>query len=209
MDIQALYQLCFGAEKTLHDPMEIKIRLNELGTLRIESNQVVACDPYIDPEAQSFSQPVPNGEFPVTAAVAHILEAEDQRVAAAFLHFSSREPVRWEMAVVGEQKVEDLGEDEIFGYGVDSGCGCFMDAHTAKLLEQRLMDEQYSDSLTEQQSQTYQNTWDWLNVVIDERSGLNAVIFSSGYGDGFYASYFGFDAEDRLVCLATDFAVFD
>jgi hypothetical protein len=34
------------------------------------------------------------------------------------------------------------------------------------------------------------------------------IVFQSGYGDGFYASYWGFDAEGQLVCLVTDFDLF-
>ncbi len=37
--------------------------------------------------------------------------------------------------------------------------------------------------------------------------GLNIVLFHSGFGDGRYASYWGFDAANRLVCLITDFEV--
>jgi Protein of unknown function (DUF4241) len=35
------------------------------------------------------------------------------------------------------------------------------------------------------------------------------VIFSSGFGDGYYASYFGYDGEGELVALMTDFLVVD
>jgi len=34
-------------------------------------------------------------------------------------------------------------------------------------------------------------------------------MFSSGFGDGFYASYFGLDASGEVVALVTDFAVVD
>ena len=33
------------------------------------------------------------------------------------------------------------------------------------------------------------------------------VAFSSGFGDGRYASYWGFDEENNLTCLVTDFGV--
>lgn len=40
-------------------------------------------------------------------------------------------------------------------------------------------------------------------------TGLNVMIFSSGYGDGFYASYWGFDDTGSPVALVTDFRVLD
>jgi len=47
----------------------------------------------------------------------------------------------------------------------------------------------------------------WGSVIVCEDTRLNVVMFSSGYSDGFYASYWGFDADDNVVCLVTDFNV--
>ena len=33
------------------------------------------------------------------------------------------------------------------------------------------------------------------------------MAFTSGYGDGSYGSYWGFDDNDEVVCLVTDFLV--
>jgi len=35
----------------------------------------------------------------------------------------------------------------------------------------------------------------------------NCVAFSSGWGDGVYASYFGYSTAHDVVCLVTDFDV--
>ncbi|WP_225764994.1 DUF4241 domain-containing protein [Inquilinus sp. Marseille-Q2685] len=35
----------------------------------------------------------------------------------------------------------------------------------------------------------------------------NVAMFSSGWRDGFYASYFGLDETGRVVALVTDFGV--
>ena len=35
----------------------------------------------------------------------------------------------------------------------------------------------------------------------------NVAMFSSGWGDGFYASWFGLDEAGRVVALVTDFGV--
>ena len=34
-------------------------------------------------------------------------------------------------------------------------------------------------------------------------------MFQSGWGDGLYASWFGYDAQGRVVALLTDFNVVD
>jgi hypothetical protein len=47
------------------------------------------------------------------------------------------------------------------------------------------------------------------SIVLDEQRELNMFIFTSGWGDGEYASYWGFDANGSPVCLITDFGIFE
>jgi hypothetical protein len=44
-------------------------------------------------------------------------------------------------------------------------------------------------------------------VTVQGGAGGNLIAFSSGWGDGCYASFFGYDAHDKLVGLVTDFQV--
>ena len=44
---------------------------------------------------------------------------------------------------------------------------------------------------------------------MDETTGVNIIAFSSGWGDGCYPSYWGYDAADQRVALVTDFGVLD
>ena len=54
---------------------------------------------------------------------------------------------------------------------------------------------------------TYVHTRDWADFLLDDKTGLNVVFCSSGWGDGSYASYWGFDRDGEVVCLVTDFQV--
>ena len=53
---------------------------------------------------------------------------------------------------------------------------------------------------------TYVPTRDW--VIINTPKG-SAALFSSGWGDGGYASYFGLDQNNEPVTLVTDFQVIE
>ena len=53
----------------------------------------------------------------------------------------------------------------------------------------------------------YENTREWAIVTLDQSTGLNLAMFSSGGGDGAYYSYWGFAGDDEIVCLTTDFEV--
>lgn len=180
---------------------------HNIGNLVTTSGQIVACDPVVFPETSPFTTKIPPGHYPVILSVANI--ADDQRVAYAKIQVSEKETVRWEMALVPSQEASSLEEDEIFGYGVDSGTGCFMDQEAAKILIQRLDEEEFSDFLMEEMHKTYRHTWDFANVILDPKTGLNLISFKSGWGDGMYASYFGYDAEGKVTNLVTDFELFE
>lgn len=47
--------------------------------------------------------------------------------------------------------------------------------------------------------------WSWADVPVSEDSGANVIAFSTGQGDGCYPSFFGYDAQGRITCLATRF----
>lgn len=49
----------------------------------------------------------------------------------------------------------------------------------------------------------------WANVLLNYVTEANVIAFSSGWGDGGYSSYWGYDAKDNLVTLATDFVLFN
>lgn len=186
----------------------VTLTLRPAGQLQVTSGRVVACDPLVSPEMPPFAKAVPTGSFPVTLSVASF-EDGDRRVAAALLRFSEREAVRWELALHPDEDVSDLEEGEVFGYGVDSGTGCFMDEEAARLVVEELDAEEFSDALIAEMDKTYENTWSWANLELENGKGANLVAFSTGVGDGMYASYFGLDESGEVVCLVTDFSLFE
>jgi hypothetical protein len=186
----------------------VVLRLRPAGELTVTSGWVVACDPLTSPEVEPFTRPVPVGTFPVTLSVAHF-EDGDRRVAGALVRFGAREPATWELALHPGEDLSELGEGEIFGYPVDSGTGCFMDEETARLVIDHADAEEFSDTLAAEMERTYEDTWSWANVEFDPDAGSNIVAFSTGVGDGRYASYFGLDADGEVVCLVTDFSLFE
>jgi hypothetical protein len=112
------------------------------------------------------------------------------------------------MISAGEQDASTLGDGEIFGYGVDAGTGCFMAPEAGALLAQRMdREDAYFERMSEEMQKTYRHTWSWANILPEPMGQLGILAFSSGYGDGVYASYLGLDASGNPVCLVTDFGV--
>lgn len=47
------------------------------------------------------------------------------------IKFTNEQAIEWELATRAGQELNQLKEDELFGYGVNTGMGCFMDAEAA------------------------------------------------------------------------------
>lgn len=186
----------------------VVLRLRPAGELTLTSGAVVACDPAASPEAEPFTRRAPAGTFPVLLSVAHF-EDGDRRVAGALLRFSDRRPASWELALHPGEEPSELEEGEVFGYPTDSGTGCFMDDETARLVLGHLDEEEFAAALAAEMERAYEDTWSWANVEFDVETGGNVVAFSTGVGEGLYASYFGLDEAGEVVCLATDFSLFE
>jgi hypothetical protein len=181
-----------------------EVEKREIGYLEIPSGDIVACDPLAFSHPVALVQRAPQGRYPVSLFIAHY-ENSDQRIAAALLEFASGLPKRWEMALLPEQEISQLKLDHYFGYPVDSGTGAFMDLSAARELDRRMCaDDQYFQQIIDAMSENYVHTRDWALIDFDGANGLNAAVFSSGQGDGLYASYGGWN-EERPLCLVTDF----
>ena len=64
-----------------------------------------------------------------------LLSVVDYRnIACAMVKFCSESPVRWKMALRAGEDLAELRRNQFFGYGVDAGMGCFVDA---QIIERR------------------------------------------------------------------------
>ena len=133
---------------------------------------------------------------------------------------SNKKPIRYEMGMVGNEDLdEEIKEDEFFGFFVDAGMGCIADIKTQevfkKYLAQRENEEEgidpYNDlfcDLLEENFKTnpkYQRDGgDWLNWTLPG-TDYNILIYASGWGDGVYPCYFGYDAEDKVCSVYIHF----
>jgi hypothetical protein len=175
--------------------------VHEMGNLKITAGKIIACDPLMYNDEIPFETTFPIGAFPVQLAIAKI--KKDERVAFARINFApDATPVTWELAIIPGQDVSELKKGEIFGYPVDAGTGCFIDTAAGKLFEDFENDD--VDSLGEEMEKSYKNTWSYL---LKELKGHTIALFSSGWGDGFYATYIGKDAARNICRIVTDFGV--
>ena len=183
----------------------------EAGNLVITSGKLVASDPLITSEMPAFTIEFPIGEFPVLVHK----EIESNCIAYAEVVFSNSEIMTWQLAISEGQHLTDLEEGEIYGFPVESGMGCLMDFETQNnlnLLEQHLFKRKgddftgiYEEFFHEHffQEEGAVNQYAFLKPN-EEKSG-NLFAFETGYGEGFYASYIGFDKNNVPVKVVSEF----
>jgi hypothetical protein len=175
-----------------------------IGKLKIISGRLVACDPlHIDEYGIPYTQVFPTGEFPVQLSIA--TDEGEERVAFARVNFSNEPVVRWELALIKDQKPLPVGDEEIHGYGVDAGTGIFMDQEAIKGLDPHKIWEMESEhELFKEMNKHYH--YDWKYTVY-KFGTYNLAAFTTGVGDGRYASYIGYDAAGKPCRLTTDFGL--
>lgn len=192
---------------------EMEVDTLDIGELNLPSGEILACDPLVDLEyAKTFIQRVPTGKYPVKIAVVPSKEYGD-RYACVKVEFSKNKPVIYELAITGaEEDMDEAKEDEFYGFGVDAGMGCVVDKKTQeeytkywkKLEEEEEADNPFDDIFDDllienaKKYPKYQREYgDWVNFTIPNTE-LNIPIFASGWGDGYYPCYFGYDKDGEL-----------
>ncbi len=193
-----------------------------LGELSLPTGKLIACDPlgtlgWPGRQIPPFAPQLPKGVFPVTVSVAQQPQLGPCLMAAR-VEFSRKKAVRYQLAMRPGEEPGMLEEGEVFGFPVDSGLACFCDASleedAGRAMERWRTDhpeklyEEYFAPLFErsyQRAPAHQRPGgDWLNWRIPGGRG-NAVLFASGFGEGYYPVYFGLDSARSICCAVAVF----
>ncbi len=182
----------------------------EAGNIVLTTGKIAVCDPLITNEMPAFITDFPVGEFPVLVHK----EIESNCIAYVEVIFSDSEIVTWELATSDGQIITDLEEGEIFGFPVESGMGCLMDFETQEnlnLLEQHLFKRKGDDFMGIYEEFFHEHFFEEEGAVNqyaflkphEEKPG-NLFAFETGYGEGFYSSYIGFDKDNIPVKVVSE-----
>lgn len=201
---------------TLKKIGNVKVDLLDIGNVHFPTGKILACDLWnLKDAAESYFQTIPPGTYPVTICV--ILNK--CRYACVKVSVSDKKPARYETALLGNEKLEELnGSGDYFGFEVDSGMGCIVDAKTQEYYKNYLLnfadndnfsvyDDIFAELLEEncQRAPKYQKICgDWLNWTIPG-TDVSIPLFAAGWGDGVYPCYFGYDKENNVCGVYIQF----
>ncbi len=175
-----------------------------IGKIKVVSGHLIVCDPlHIDKYGIPFTQLFPTGEFPVQLSIAKL--ENEELTAFARIKFSDEPVTRWEFALQKDQQPLPVGGEEMHTYGIDGGVVIFVDEAAAKVLDPKTV-ENFESILFKEMEKNYREVWKYVMYNIEPH---NLACFSTGLGDGRYATYIGFDATGKPCRLLTDFNLFD
>ncbi|GAA5094201.1 DUF4241 domain-containing protein [Chryseobacterium ginsengisoli] len=193
-----------------------KMETMEIGNVSLPSGKIVVRDPLVDLNANQspYFVQAPKGDFPVAIAV---VKSEDwgDRYAVVKVEFTKEKPIIYREALVGIEELEDVTEDDFFGFGVDAGLGCITDAEVLpfvdKFFEEANIDNVYDDYFADLFEESYKeypknqrDAGDWINWKVPNTE-YQIPMFASGFGDGVYPVYFAYDANGEICGLYIQF----
>lgn len=182
-------------------PYHYQLERRTLGMLRVPSGTLVAADPFMD--KKPFTRTVSPGAYPVDVLIAwvpshYIPGKRAETCAFARVVFGPGRVQRWELAVTPGEDPTTLAHGRTFGYVVDSGTGCFADgALFTRMVDDRAVAADFDHQLRRS----------YPSFIHHAAEDGDLFGFTSGCGDGTYASWFGLDAQGAPVCLVTDFGL--
>lgn len=187
------------------------------GNLKLPSGQVVCADPMYRELGLPQSWTVAPGDYAVYLYIG--LDSHfGGRIAYAELNIKDEIPACWELSLISETLLAGDFEKKMNGmFPVENGLGSFSDYVTWNLYNQEIedfysnnRDGNYYNDVLERHFKANATIpvssrgEDWINYT-PIRSNANIIMFGSGWGDGIYPRYVGFDESRQVAKLIIDF----
>ena len=200
-----------------------RLDVMDIGPCSLPTGRVLVRDPFVclvQREEKPYFPSVPAGEYRTEVCVVKPEgEGDCARYAAVRLRFSDARAVRFYEALVGDEDLSELDGEMFFGFNVDAGLGCICD----EAVHQAFCDwwerwnlenprkEYYNDYFSALFEKSYREhpqyqrpDGDWINWQIPG-TDYHLPVFQSGFGDGAYPVYWGFDEDGRICQLVVLF----
>lgn len=214
------FELNYDLEDEMNSQELIEIHV---GDLNLPTGRIITADPFFSMEQRPFTRTVEPDKYPVFIYMAEIDELH-HRIAYAKIKFRPEEATRWVLAITDDltdEELNDLGEDEFYGFPVESGLACFLDEETNReftakmdaMLDKNPESNYYDDVLAEEfrkysgKNNFSRELGDWNDHHPNPDSDNNVIMFSSGWGDGYYPAYWGLNENGDTVELVIDFLI--
>jgi hypothetical protein len=192
----------------------------DMGEVTFPSGEILVRDPlvWLNRNEKPYLQSVPIGKFKVKTLVAKI-EENHYRYVLSRVKFTEEIPVIYYEALKGDENLDSFEEDSIFGFPVDAGLATIVDVETKnaycdfvdnwykKNPDKNIYDDFFAAIFEKNamENPLYQREGgDWINFRIPN-TDLSIPMIQSGFGDGVYPVYFGYDKDNNLCDVVIEY----
>lgn len=189
-----VFEQAFNKDFLFASPDSFSFKSYEVGKINIESGKVTACDPVVIQDAGAFAQLFPKGKYPVEAAMTQ------GRIAYCRIKFSNEPVKKWYAALMPGQDSIDITSDKIHCFGVDAGQAFFADEKAVRAFDYK-NDDVWKDAFIDASEKSH------YTAYMYDFGSHNLAVFATGYGDGCYACYIGYDSTGKVCRLLADFQI--
>lgn len=203
-----------------HERNGVKLHIINMGKATFPSGDVLVRDPlaWLNENEEPYLQRVPTGVFDIETLVAEV-EDGHYRYVASRIKFNEKTVTEYREALKGDECLDDVDENSFFGFYVDAGLATIVDVKTRdaycqfreKWYAQNPEGEIYNDFFAlkfkenAEKNPKYQRAdGDWINFEIPN-SNLSIPMIQSGWGDGIYPVYFGYDENDNVCEIVVEY----
>ena len=197
-----------------------EIFILDMGEIEFPTGDILVRDPlvWLNRDEKAYLTSVPRGKYRIETLVVK-LEEDHYRYALSRVRFTENVPKIYYEALKGDENLDDVDGDSIFGFNVDAGLATIVDVATRnaycdfkdKWYAENPDKNIYDDFFTEvfannaEENPNYQREGgDWINFKLPN-SELSIPMIQSGFGDGRYPVYFGYDENGELCDLVVEY----
>lgn len=197
-----------------------KLFLLNMGTVNFTTDEILARDPlvWLKREEEPYFTKVPMGTYPLETLVVE-LEEDHYRYIASRVRFHEKDSVVYRQALEGTENLEGIDSDSFFGFNVDAGLATIVDTNTRDAYcdfvdaweKEHPEGNMYDDFFAEEFRKSYlehpefqRDGGDWINFKIPNTE-YTVPMIQSGFGDGKYPVYFGYDESGELCDVVMEY----
>lgn len=210
------YAKCFD----MREIQSKEIFILDMGEIEFPTGDILVRDPlvWLNRDEKAYLTSVPRGKYRIETLVVK-LEEDHYRYALSRVRFTENVPKIYYEALKGDENLDDVDGDSIFGFNVDAGLATIVDIETRNAYcdfkdkwytenpNKNIYDDFFAEVFAKnaEENPVYQREGgDWINFKIPN-SELSIPMIQSGFGDGRYPVYFGYDENGKLCDLVLEY----
>ena len=168
----------------------------EFGKQSFISEQLITCDPnYLDLEQNEiFINKIPKGTYSIIGSAKKI---NTDYLLSVKMKIKGDRATKYYVGIYLESDVDAVKNDKVITFGVDAATACFLDKTTYDKLYE------YSKKNTDKYDDEIYSEELFKKVSFPEIEDF--IIFGTGFGDGYYSTYFGYNDNDELCDVVIKF----